>query len=80
MRVSAARASSRLASIWAGEGGDEGCKGAITGEDWSLASLGENGREVEWGAGSRPIGGDKNVVLKYGPFFCNPGSWRCSSH
>ena len=64
MRVSAARASSRLASIWAGEGADEGCKGAITGEDWSLASLGENGREVEWGL----LGGDFNAVLKYGRF------------
>ena len=52
MRVSAARASSRLASIWAGEGGDKGCKGAIAGENWSWASLGENGREVEWGLGA----------------------------
>ena len=61
MRASAARASSRLASIWAGEGGDEGCKGAITGEDWSLASLGENGREVEWG----PVWCGVNVMLVY---------------
>ena len=67
MRVSAARASARLASIISGVGRLEALnKGAICYEDWSLASLGEIGRQVEWGA-LRPLAGERKL-----PRCCDP--------